>query len=141
MVSFWDSSALVPLFLDEPRTGDVRELLEQDPVITVWWGTRVECTSALTRSVRQGPLDARAEAFARRDQADLFADAHEVAPTEEVRARAERLLAVHPLRAADALQLAAALIWARERPTDLGFVSLDNRLREAALKEGFSVLP
>jgi uncharacterized protein len=140
-VSFWDASALVPLILTEPRTDDMRQLLEQDPDISVWWGTRVECTSAIARSVRDGHIDARIEAFARRDQAALFDQAEEVAPSEGVRARAERLLAVHALRAADALQLGAALIWAHERPDQRDFVSLDDRLREAALKEGFSILP
>ncbi|MFY9343542.1 MAG: hypothetical protein WAT39_13685 [Planctomycetota bacterium] len=55
--------------------------------------------------------------------------------------RARRLLANHPLRAADACQLAAALIACRERPDALGFVTLDSRLAEAARREGFTVLP
>jgi hypothetical protein len=65
----------------------------------------------------------------------------EVLPGELVRQRTERLLAVHPLRAADAFQLAAALIWAEEKPRGLEVVCLDQNLREAALKEGFEVLP
>jgi hypothetical protein len=65
----------------------------------------------------------------------------EVQPVEAVRLRAERLLSIHPLRAADALQLASALIWAQETPGGLGFVCLDQNLREGALKEGFAVLP
>jgi predicted nucleic acid-binding protein len=65
----------------------------------------------------------------------------EVQPTEMVRLRAERLLSIHPLRAADALQLAAALIWGQETPRGLEFVCLDQNLREAALKEGFSIQP
>ena len=64
-----------------------------------------------------------------------------VSPSDELRRRAARLLAVHPLRAADALQLAAALLWCEEQPHAEGFVSLDAKLRDAAHKEGFSVLP
>jgi len=71
----------------------------------------------------------------------LAATWSEVQPSEAVRLRAERLLSIHPLRAADALQLASALIWAQETPRGLGFVCLDQNLREGALKEGFSVLP
>lgn len=67
--------------------------------------------------------------------------ATEVRPSDEVRARAMRLLSIHPLRAADALQLAAALVWCRERTAGAGFVCLDGRLREAAGREGFEVLP
>jgi len=58
-----------------------------------------------------------------------------------VRARAARLLSLHPLRAADALQLAAALVWCRERTAEAPFVCLDDRLRLAAAREGFRVLP
>jgi predicted nucleic acid-binding protein len=93
------------------------------------------------RVVREGRLDAGAEGLAQARLHDLFEVVDEVAPVEDVRGRAERLLAVHPLRAADALQLGAALVWARERTTGLGFVSLDGRLREAARREGFTVLP
>jgi predicted nucleic acid-binding protein len=64
-----------------------------------------------------------------------------VSPTDEVRRRAARLVAVHPLRAADALQLAAALLWCEEQPHNEVFVSLDGRLRDAARNEGFDVRP
>jgi hypothetical protein len=47
---------------------------------------------------------------------------------------------VHPLRAADSLQLAAAIIAAEREPTTLEFVSLDDRLGEAASREGFRVV-
>jgi hypothetical protein len=73
--------------------------------------------------------------------AALSAAWSEVQPTEPVRLRAERLLTVHPLRAADALQLAAALLWGEDTPQGLDFVCLDQNLREAARKEGFAVLP
>ena len=65
----------------------------------------------------------------------------EVQPAKKVRQRAERLLRVHSLRAADALQLSSALVWAEESPSGLFFVCLDVNLREAAFKEGFTVLP
>jgi len=60
---------------------------------------------------------------------------------DDVRARAQRLLAVHRLRAADSLQLAAALVWCRERPIGVGFVCLDDRLCGAAVREGFTMEP
>jgi hypothetical protein len=59
-----------------------------------------------------------------------------VQPGDLVREQALRLLRVHTLRAADALQLAAALEWAGA-PTDADFVTFDDRLREAAVREGF----
>jgi len=57
------------------------------------------------------------------------------------RSVAERLLTVHPLRAADALQLAAALVWSEGSPDQRAFACLDDRFREAARKEGFTLQP
>ena len=65
----------------------------------------------------------------------------EMQPSEALRNTAERLLAVHPLRTADALQLAAAIQWCRGNTNDQGLVAFDQRLRDAAYREGFTVLP
>ena len=65
----------------------------------------------------------------------------EVQPHDALRRRAERLLALHPLPTADALQLAAAIQWCRGATTSHEFVSFDQGLREAAYWEGFTVLP
>jgi len=140
-VKFWDTSALIPLVLREASSAAIRSLYEGDSEAVVWWGTRVECTSAIVRRAREGQLDEGSETHARERLRQLLDVAQEVGPTEDVRNRAERALAVHPLRAADALQLAAALIWARERPAGRELVSLDARLREAARREGFTLLP
>lgn len=137
---FWDTSALIPLCVDEPQTRSIRLLREEDPEIRVWWGTRVECYATLARRVREG-LGGALEAIGHASLRALFERVDEVGPAEDVRLRAERLLAVHPLRAADAFQLAAALVWSRERPAGLGLVCLDQRLREAGAREGFAVLP
>jgi predicted nucleic acid-binding protein len=138
---FWDSSAVLPLALHEPASAEMERLLRLDPDVVLWWATPVECASALAQSVRQGRLSLAAEAAARAVVERLKASAFEVRPLEEVRARAGRLLALHPLRAADALQLAAALVWCRERTAEAPFVCLDDRLRLAAAREGFAVLP
>lgn len=140
-MKFWDASALVPLLIDEAETSRARQLYDDDRAQVIWWGTRVECRSAIERSVREGRLHSQAEVRARVEMDAMLHDADEVAPSEEVRQRAMRLLVVHPLRAADALQLGAALIWARDRPAGHGFVCFDGRLREAAGREGFDILP
>ena len=138
---FWDSSGIIPLCLKEPASDPLRSLAEADEDIVVWWGSRVECVSALSRRRREGALSADAESKARAILSAMAAEWSEVQATEAVRQRAERLLMVHPLRAADALQLAAALVWAAESPQGLELVCLDLRLKEAALREGFTVLP
>jgi hypothetical protein len=67
-------------------------------------------------------------------------DWYEVVPSDAVRDRAESLLHTYPLRAADSLQLAAALVWCRNRPKGRTFISADTRLCEAAAHAGFTVL-
>jgi uncharacterized protein len=138
---FWDSSAIIPLCLKEKASEAMKRLMIDDEDIVVWWSTRVECLSALSRRQREGVLSSGDEGKARSLLSALAATWSEIQATEAVRLRAERLLSIHPLRAADALQLASALIWAEERPVSLGFVCLDQNLREGAFKEGFSVLP
>ena len=138
---FWDSSAIIPLCLTEPHTEKTLRLARSDEDLVVWWATRIECHSAISRRRREGVLSAEAEQQATAILGALAGAWSEVQPGEKVRQRAERLLRVHPLRAADALQLSSALVWANESTSDLEFVCLDANLREAAFKEGFSVLP
>jgi len=140
-MKFWDSSAIIPLCLKEQMSETGKRLIKADEDVVVWWTTRVECFSALSRRRREGVLSADAELKAKVILSALSTEWSEVQPSEVVRQRAERLLAIHPLRSADAFQLAAALIWAQENPQGHEMVCLDQNLREAAHKEGFTVLP
>jgi predicted nucleic acid-binding protein len=126
--------------VNEPTSAEVKTLLSDDPTLVVWWGTQIECISAFMRQVREGNLSASGERQARQVLGSLIQSWIEMLPSEAVRSTAERLLVVHPLRAADALQLAAALQWRRDA-ADYEFVSFDNRLREAAYKERFLLYP
>lgn len=138
---FWDSSAVIPLLVEQPETAHAKRIAEQDPALVVWWATRTECVSALARLRRDDRIDAGGEAQTRRLLLRLSAEWTEVTPGNRLRDRAERLLSVHALRAADAFQLAAALLWSRGRTTGRALVSFDRRLRDAAAREGFDVLP
>jgi predicted nucleic acid-binding protein len=135
-MKFWDSSAVVPLLVSEDRTDAAFATLRDDGELAVWWGTPVECASAIARLEREGADPARvAEAFARLDE--LARAWTEVEPHDEIRQIARRLLRVHPLRVADALQLAAAYLLSERRPPTLEIVTFDERVHLAALKEGF----
>lgn len=137
---FWDASAIVPLLVQERRREAMLSLLAQDDVILVWWATPVECTSAIARREREGSLTA-AQAVASLERLRYLKDGwHEVLPSAVLRDIAERVLRVHPLRTADSLQLAAAIIAAEREPVTLDLVSLDDRLSDAASREGFRVL-
>ena len=136
---FWDSSAVVALLVDDPRHRRSLARLEQDEAMLVWWATPVECISALARREREGAMSADGFAIASGRLRTLAEQWHEVLPTNAVRSVAERMLRIHALRAADALQLAAATIAAERDPPSLELVSLDERLNEAASKEGFRI--
>jgi len=138
---FWDSSAVVPLLVAEAATPAVRALLSEDPQMAVWALTPLEVSSALWRRRRAAEIEARSQAAAERALAELEANWSIVTDVAQVERRARRLLATHPLRAADAAQLAAALLVCDERPELLAFVTLDERLAEAAQREGFTVVP
>ena len=138
-MKFWDASAIVPLLVSETATDSVMSLAGRDPVMLVWWGTAVECVSAIARLERDTALDPTGVAEAL-DRLHRLADGwHEIDAGDDVREAAIRFLRVHALRAADALQLAAAFVAAERRPTQLELVTLDDRLAAAARKEGFVV--
>ncbi|MGH7578138.1 MAG: type II toxin-antitoxin system VapC family toxin [Longimicrobiales bacterium] len=139
-MKFWDASAIVPLLLHERQREAMLGILEQDPVMLVWWATPVECTSAIARREREGSLAPAKSALSLQRLRHLKGRWHGVLPSDPLRDVAERLLRVHPLRAADSLQLAAAIIAAEREPTTLELVSLDDRLSDAASREGFRVI-
>ncbi|HPB10293.1 MAG TPA: type II toxin-antitoxin system VapC family toxin [Kiritimatiellia bacterium] len=134
---YWDASGIVPLLVEQSQSREMEKLIEQDPDIVTWWGTSIECFSALMRLVREGRLNSSGAQAAERRLRELRKGWNEVLPTEACRRAAERMLRVHPLRTADAQQLAAALIASDNEPSMLEVVCLDQRLTEALRKEGF----
>jgi predicted nucleic acid-binding protein len=139
-VKFWDSSAIIPLLVVEPAREPLLKILGEDPEILAWWGTTVEIASALARREREQLLDATEVEAALATAHELADGWHEIVPSASVRRTAERLLRVHPLRAADSLQLAAALVAADHDPATLDIICLDARLATAARREGFKVV-
>lgn len=136
-MKFWDASAITPLLVTEADSAKREQQLVDDPDMLVWFGTLAEVESSLCRRRRAAELMSEGESRARQHLEKLTAHWTEVAPTREVRSRALRLLRVHPLRAADAFQLAAALVFCREKPEAFTFLTADQRLRAAAQVEGF----
>jgi predicted nucleic acid-binding protein len=138
---FWDTCAIVPLLISEPKSATMKNLLGEDAELITWWGTRAECISALNRRRREGSLSSTDVTNARTILDQLSGSWSEMQPTKRVRVLAERFMDTHPLKASDAMQLAAAFRWAAEQPGGHEFVSLDGTLRRAAAASGFAVLP
>lgn len=139
-MKFWDSSAIVPLLAEEPTTTSVLGVYKEDPLVFVWWGTEVECVSALARLERQGSMSPISVTAALQRLRALKSRWQEVQPVEDIKETAKRLLRAHNLRAADSLQLAAAIVVSEHRPSSVDFVCLDERLTVTAQREGFNVV-
>lgn len=137
---FWDASAIVPLVIKEPQHAAIDALVEEDSDLLVWWGTPVEIVSALARRERDGSLQPAAVTQAIAALAELSDTWDEIVPSDRIRRVATRLLRQHKLRAADSLQLAAALVAADDQPASLEIVSLDAKLNGIARREGFRVI-
>lgn len=134
---FWDASAVVPLLVPEGATDILNALYGRNPRILTWWGTRVEVRSALERRGREPvPFDSE---FAESRLRVVRAVWNEILPSEAVRLNAEQLLREHPLRAADALQLSAAIDASGGDLATFPFVTLDRQLARAAQRVGFSL--
>lgn len=139
-MNFWDASGIVALAVNEPRQAFARSILENDGGVAVWWGTSIEYASAVARRIRDGSVIAD-----RLDELVQFIDIlsmnwFEVQPNSKIKEAAQTLVHRYPLRAADSLQLAAALSLAERYTRNIGFVCFDVRLNRAAAQEGFVVL-
>jgi hypothetical protein len=139
VVRFWDTSALIPLVVAERGTALAERLLRGDPAVVVWTLTRVELLSALARRRRAEPAAARRLLGAKREVLAAWPRWSEVTAVALVRRHAERVVDTHAIRAADALQIGAALVAADDDPTTLEFVTFDEPQAAAAEREGFRV--
>jgi hypothetical protein len=137
--SFWDTSALVPICVQQAPSKKVRQFL-QSSLPVVWWGTPVEIHSAIARMYRDRVIDAAEKDGAAARAAIIAQNWKEILPADPLRELARDLLDSYPLRAADSLQLAAALTWCRKHPRGKTFVCGDQRLLQAASSAGFSIV-
>lgn len=137
MVVYWDTSAVVAILGRAAEAPHYREIARQHGVVT-WWGTYVECASAIARRAREGHAPTQvAEAY--RMLEELAQEWREIGPTEQLRRAAVRMVKLHIVSAADALQLAAAFVAGSFEPHAVRFLTEDRQLRRAAEREGFVV--
>jgi predicted nucleic acid-binding protein len=138
--AFWDTSALVPLCVRQRATPAAVALYKTHDVV-IWWATAVEIASALARLARMKQITPSDYTKARKLAKTLADSWSIVQPSDALRAKAMQLVERHNLRAADALQLAAALGWCEDAPHGQPFLTADDRLREAAEISGFDSKP
>jgi predicted nucleic acid-binding protein len=140
-VRFWDSSSLLPLIVREARSPEAFAWLQAAPVVVSWTLTPVEAVSALCRLLREARISETQARVGEQRLHEIVGIGVVIGDVERIKLRAARLLRVHPLRAADAMQLAAALAWVDGQPSGQTFHTFDERLAFAAQREGFEALP
>jgi predicted nucleic acid-binding protein len=136
--AFWDSSALIPLCASQPQTAGSRALYARFGLV-IWWAAQAEVWSGLTRLKRMRIINHHQFAAAKQSALALIEDCYYVHESAGILSDACSLLELHPLSAADALQLSAALEVCRHNPSNYVFITGDIRLADAARKIGFSV--
>ncbi len=113
--AFCDASALVPFCLHEATSQRVRAYLRRHTPV-VWWASRVEICGAVARLLRFGDIDPKEADRALSYLETVSRVWSEIHPDDLLRDLACELVAKYPLRAADSMQLAAALVWCRQSP-------------------------
>ena len=136
--AFFDTSAIVPLCVAQPSSRKARQAYRSVTKQVVAWTASIEAAGAIYRAVRLGGLS---ESNARRvlvRLAQLEKRWMEIVAGDGVRHSAINLLSTYDLRAADAIQLASALVWFKDKPRNRSFVCFDHKLCEAARAAGFT---
>jgi len=139
-ILFWDTSALLPICCSQASfTVLSKRFAKQFSKKAIWWGTSIEIQSALSRLLQEGDLDDQQFVKAQRRWEILSKVLYVVEPKIRVREIAETLPQIYGLRVLDSFQLAAALVWCKEKLRNRPFVCYDDKLAKAAEKAGFTV--
>jgi uncharacterized protein len=135
---FWDSSAIVPALIQQHSTKRVLELIAEDKNIVVSWLTYFECYSALTCLEREGlSTDEFERSSNLLDQLKLSWIT--ILQSDKLAREVRRVLRIHPLKCADAIQLGSALVASNTISDRIEFCCLDAQLSLAARKEGLTI--
>ena len=138
-MSFWDTSALVPLCRNEDRSPLARKLWFKFSDHKVWRESVVEVASTLARLEREGNLTETSRTKAETRLTQIEKDWSIIEPTDRQIELARTFPSIFGLKALDSLQLAAALVWCKEFPKNKNFVAADVKLLKAAEAAGFTV--
>lgn len=138
--AFWDTSAIIPLYCNQVISSGSRAVRQRYSTLAVWWGTHVEVHSALNRLSREGIQSELQTKSAFAKWARLRSSARIINPDDNILRIAASLTADNGIRALDAFQLSAALVWCRELPRNRPIICADKRLGEAAGQVGFDVV-
>jgi len=139
MSAFWDQSAIIRICVPGQASSEAKHLMREHPGV-IWWCAPVEVRSALARLLATGSISPSAHLATKNRLDELLTAWREIQPSESVRDLAFVQLERYRLRAFDALHLAAALVWCKQKPRGRLFICNDTRLAGSATEAGFTVL-
>lgn len=139
-IAFWDTSAILPLYCNQAVSPESRRIRRRFKQPIVWWGTHLEVHSGIHRLLREGLLTKKQSTKSLEKWVSLRSLALIVKPDDDVLELAVSSTEKYALRALDAFQLAAALVWCKEKPRNRPFICADTRLGNAAIDAGFDVI-
>ena len=136
MIAYFDTSAIVPLVVDEPGTDVAGRMWDGADRLVSSRLARVEARAALAQAARVGRLTSRQLLAAKRELDGLLDQLDVVDIDDELVRSAAELAEAHALRAYDAVHLAAA---ARLAADDVVVVAGDRALLAGARTMGLAI--
>lgn len=133
MATYFDTSAVVPLFISEPTTQRCRDLWSSSHLIVASALVEAELHAALAQAHRMDRIGADDLRNALGLITGRLVEVARITVSEKVVTSASSLAVRHGLRGYDAVHLASALLLS---PSEVLFVTGDRHLREAAAAEG-----
>ena len=139
-VVYWDTSALLAIFIDDAASRQARKWWKQDTLPASSWLAFPEALAALGQRHRQGHLGAGEHRQALAELETTWAGFHKVPVGPKLAPELRRVLRLHGLRGADAVHLASALLIHRRTGGDaFRFAVHDRALATAAQAEGLEL--
>lgn len=138
---YFDTSALIKLFVQETYSDDVRRWIEGANLVATGLIARAETAAGINRLARMNILNQSQYNTALSNFRSEWNDYHRIPITEQIVARADLLTCEYILRGYDAVHLACALTWSELLGAPVTMAAFDKELHEAAQKSGMEILP
>lgn len=138
MWAYFDSSAVVKLYVQESGRAAVLRLLRQHEVVASAI-LPVEIRGALRRRAAENVIESSRLPAALQQLASDRAQWNLLAVSTEILERAEQIVASHAVRTLDAIHIASAQEFAGRLQTRVPFISADHRQCESAAAVGLTV--
>ena len=138
---YFDTSALIKLFVQEDYSDDVRRWIEGADLVATGLITRAETAAGINRLARMNILNQSQYNTALSNFRSEWNDYHRIPITEQIVARADLLTCEYILRGYDAVHLACALTWSDLLGMSVSLATFDMELHAVAKRSGIEALP